>query len=266
MRRHTVFAHDARDSVAAMRRKLLRGVGVLLGLLVVLAAGAWLVWHHPMPATHPGDADALARRMTTAVNADAWARTGAVRWTFFDGAHHLWDRGRNLERYEKGDLRVWLDLTSRQGVAFRGATRLTGEARAKALETVWARWINDSFWLNPVVKCFDDGVSRALVRDDAGRDGVLLSYRSGGVTPGDRYLWLLDANDRPRAWRMWVSVIPIGGLEATWEGWTQLPTGAWVSTLHHMGPATMRLKDVAGAETLSALVPGEDPFAPLFAR
>ncbi len=87
-----------------------------------------------------------------------------------------------------------------------------------------------------------------------------------GISANESYLWLLDANDRPRAWRMWVSVIPIGGLEATWEGWTQLPTGAWVSTLHHVGPVTMQLKDVAGAETLSSLVPGGDPFAPLFAR
>nr|MBK7066096.1 hypothetical protein [Deltaproteobacteria bacterium] len=57
---------------------------------------------------------------------------------------------------------------------------------------------------------------------------------------------------------MWVSIIPIGGLEASWEGWTRLSTGALVATRHQMGPKRMELRDVAGAETLAALVPGAD--------
>lgn len=244
-------------------KKALRVLAALAALLAVLAGVAWAAYHHGLPATVAGDGDALARRMMAAVDADAWARTGAVRWTFFNGDRHLWDRARNLDRFEHGDARVLIDLNTRRGSATRAGRALAGAELAAALDTAWRRWINDSFWLNPVVKAFDVGVTRAVARGDDGRDALLLSYRSGGVTPGDRYLWMFDASGRPRAWRMWVSVIPIGGLEASWEGWTRLSTGAWVSTMHHMGPAQLCIRDVAGAETLAALAPGEDPFAGL---
>jgi hypothetical protein len=246
-----------------MLKNVLRVLGVLVALLVVLGVGAWALYRHPTPTPMAGDGDALARRMLAAVHADDWARTGAVRWTFFDGGRHLWDRTRSYDRYEKGDLRVLLDLNTRRGLAWRGGSALAGPALDAALDTGWKRWINDSFWLNPAVKAFDDGVTRAVVRGADGRDALLLRYRSGGVTPGDHYLWMFDADGRPRAWQMWVSVLPVPGLEATWEGWTRLSTGALVSTSHQMGPAHMTIRDVAGAETLAALELGADPFAPI---
>ncbi len=238
-------------------------IAAILTTLVLLVVVALVAYRHPLPATRRGDADALARRMLAAVDADAWARTGAVRWTFFNGDRHLWDRTRNLERFEHGDTVTWIDLSTRRGVARSGGVTLSGEALDRALSSAWARWCNDSFWLNPVPKAFDDGVTRAVAVSDAGGDALLLSYRSGGVTPGDRYLWLLDASGRPRAWRMWVSVLPVPGLEASWGGWQRLATGAWVSTEHKLAVLTLRLRDVAGATTLSELAPGADPFEAL---
>lgn len=248
-----------------MLKKLLRVMAVLASLLALLALGVWARYRHGLPDTTPGDADALAQRMLLAVDASAWDRTGAVRWTFVDGARHLWDRARGFERYDKGNLRVLLNLSTRRGRAWRGGVALDGAQRDRALDTAWKRWVNDSFWLNPVVKAFDQGVVREVVRDDQGRASLLLTYRSGGVTPGDRYQWILGANDRPVAWRMWVSVLPIGGLEATWEDWQRLSTGAWISTRHRIGPIEHHIDNVVGAATIATLEPGPDPFA-LLAR
>lgn len=213
------------------------------------------------------EADALARSLEASVDGAAWARTGAVRWLARTGAHHLWDRRRGLARVTHGDTTVWLDTATRAGVAERGGKPLEGDALRGALDKAYALWINDSFWLNPLVKLFDDGVLRERVQlehEGRARTALLASYTKGGITPGDRYLWIVGDDGRPLAFRIWVSIIPVPGLEITWEGWTQLTTGAWISTKHGLPfGVDASLGEVVGAATLEGLEPGPDPFTRL---
>jgi hypothetical protein len=69
------------------------------------------------------------------------------------------------------------------------------------------------------MKSFDPGTTREVVVEEDGREALLVHYSSGGVTPGDSYLWELNADGLPVAWRMWVNIIPVGGLRFTWEDW-----------------------------------------------
>ncbi|MBK8012112.1 MAG: hypothetical protein IPK13_12250 [Deltaproteobacteria bacterium] len=206
-------------------------------------------------------ADALARRMLSAVNASAWANTGAVTFVFAGQNRHLWDRTRGFSRVEWGDTIAWLDLSQRRGVAVREGQTLEGEDVSAAVDDAYGKWVNDTFWLNPVVKVFDEGVVRSRVDVDA-KTGLLVRYTSGGRTPGDAYLWWVDADGRPVAWQMWTSNIPIGGLEASWEGWIELDTGAWVATRHEILFKTLELTEVRGAETLAALLSSPTPSDP----
>lgn len=244
-------------------KKVALGVaGVLVAAAVALAV-AVAALDEPMPRGVEGpEAEALADRMLEAVRADRWAETGAVRWTFRGAHEHLWDRDRNLARVRWGDVEVLVDVATRRGVATRGGEPVSGAEADALVEKAWAFWANDSFWLNPVVKVRDEGTTRELVTLEGGAEALLVRYSSGGVTPGDAYLWLLDEDGTPRAWRMWVQIIPVGGLEFTWEGWRELPTGARVAT-RHGGLLSIDLTGVEAAATLAELVPGEDPFAPL---
>lgn len=245
-----------------MKRRVVVSV---LGLFLLCGVGCARL-HQPLPTgVVSAEADELARQIETAVGADAWAETGAISWTFAGRNHHLWDRRRNYVQVSWGRTVVWLDLTSHQGCATVRDRPVSEEKEREYLDKAYAMWANDSFWLNPLVKLFDDGTSRALVAE-GDRENLLVTYSSGGVTPGDSYLWTPGPDMRPTAWQMWVSVIPWGGVSTTWEGWTQLSTGAWIAT-EHGGPLGLSLKltDVHAATSLTDLLGAErDPFGCLW--
>ena len=236
-------------------------------LLVGIAAVAVFVYsmNEPRPeGTRGPEADALGRAMEAAVDKEAWDRTGAVRWSFFEQHHYVWDRERGLVEIKWGDSRALFRTADQSGRVWSEGKEQSPEDAKEALRTAYAYWINDSFWLNPVVKLFDPGVERSLVKLDDGRDALLISYTSGGVTPGDAYLWIPSADGLPAAWRMWVQIIPVGGIEVTWEGWKELSTGAKVSTEHEgWGRLMTFITKVEGAENLEALGVEPELFDPI---
>lgn len=245
---------------------------VLLALLLAIVAAIFLLpkmLDRPLPEGTPGPAaDALARRVMAATGYDAWQATGAVSFAFRGKNRHLWDRERGFVRIAYGGKTVWLDLASRRGLAEQEGKALAGEPLAEALEEAWSLFCNDTFWLNPLAKLFDDGVVRSLAAAPAehpGTEALLITYTSGGKTPGDSYLWIVGPDGLPTHWRMWTQILPLQGVEASWEGWQRLPTGARVATRHAIGPTTLELKDVRGAARLAELEPGGDPFAALAA-
>jgi|GEM_PF-195902 len=251
-------------------RRVMRILKIALGLLligIVAGAVALVVLDEPRPKGTPGpEAEAMAEAIMTAAGVDAWNReVGAIEWDFGGRRDHLWDRQRHLVRVRWPGHVALLDLNSEAAHVTKDGEVLSGEARAAVRETAYCAWLNDSFWLNPLAKLKDEGTTRSLVKTEDGEKGLLISYADGGVTPGDAYLWLLGQDGLPRAWRMWVSIIPIGGLEATWQNYQTLPGGAKVATLHE-GPLKLELTGIKSAKSLSELHPGADPFAPLLAQ
>jgi hypothetical protein len=202
------------------------------------------------------EADALAHAMERAVHKEDWDRTGAVRWTFHAvGLTHklAWDKQRNMVQVRWKKNLVHLDVAHKSGRAWTDGVEQLGAKRARLVDDSLKLFFNDSFWLNPVVKLFDDGVTRTKVLV-GGKPALLVSYASGGVTPGDKYLWLLDENDRPVAWRMWVQVFRVPGVQVSWEGWTPLPTGALIASRHRfLGLTGVRMDDLEAAPSWDQL-------------
>lgn len=247
-----------------MKRWLRR---VALALVVLGAAGyaAFLFVDEAIPASQPDPkrVDDIAKRFAEVVNLDAWANTGAVRWSMGGRRNHVWDRQRGFAAVHMDDVSVLLSTADQTGIVLRGDAPVTGDEAAKLLSKAYSWWINDSFWLNPIAKIDDPGVERSVVKLDDGRYGLFLRYTSGGTTPGDSYLWIPDTNGVPEAWKMWTSIIPVGGIRVTWDKWQTLATGAKVATLHEMAAISFELTDVEGAETITGLFPDGDPFAEL---
>ncbi|MFT6338366.1 MAG: hypothetical protein ACJA2S_005724 [Cyclobacteriaceae bacterium] len=241
---------------------------ILVPLVLILGVGfaCFQYLNESLPKGTIGSAaDELANNMLLAVSNDKWVETGAVKWEFLAGSRthkHIWDKKRHFAQVEFDQNIVQIDINGRRGVVLNNSQDLSELMKLELCEKAWKFWANDSFWLNPVSKIFDPGTSRGIVEQESGTESLLITYATGGVTPGDSYLWILDENNRPTAWKMWVSIIPIGGLEFSWERWTKLATGALISTTHQ-GLVDISISNVRGESELNELTGSKDIFAQL---
>lgn len=246
--------------------RVLKWIGAILFLLVVLLASACFVLSKKAPTGAEGDlAQRLALRVEQAVNMEGWRKVKAVSFGFRKRNVHLWDRARGLSRvvYGEGDDRVevLLHVGDKRGIAFEGGKRVSGAREAELVQEGYSRWANDTFWLNPIDKLRDRGVS--LKADPALPNALVVAFSSGGVTPGDTYRITLGKDGKPVSWDMWVQVLPVKGLSTSWEAWQQLPEGAWISTNHDLALGSVYLSDVKSGPDAASLNGGTDPFAPL---
>ncbi len=248
-----------------MIKSTLKWIGLVVsGLILIGLAMAWVA-NEIRPQGIPGEiADNLARKMKASLNGKAWDETGAVAFNFF-GNQHLWDRKRQLSKVVWDDYEVLVDLTTREGVAMYRGEILTGKDATETIDKAWKKWVNDAFWLTAPFKAFDTGVTRELVIDKAGDSTLMIQYQTGGNTPGDAYLWKLDETGKPVSWKMWVSIIPVGGIKVPFDGWTTTETGAMLPT-GHSGLLGIDITGVKTAEDLSEWYPESDPFEMLVKR
>jgi hypothetical protein len=245
-------------------KRFLKWLSILIGILLVCYAVIYFMFNEPLPKGEKGPkADALAHKMLKAVDKSAWDSTHIIQWTFTGIHNYLWDKKRNLVEITWGENRVLLNPDQINGKAWMGIDELSGSKADKMIQKAWTYWCNDSFWFNAVVKCFDPGTSRSIVKMEDGSDALMISYESGGVTPGDSYLWILDENGLPKSWKMWVKILPIGGVEFAWENWKTLATGTKVASIRRSKIINLELEmtNIKSATSLKAFGLNEDPFA-----
>lgn len=245
--------------------KWLKRIGVFLAIIIAAIGLLFLLNNESMPEGKTGpEADKLAEKVLTAINKTAWDTTGAITWNFAGRHDFIWDKTRHLTQVTWEDNKVLIDLKNVTGIAYKNGTAIADKTENdKMVKTAWSYWANDSFWLNAPAKVFDNGTTRSIVKLEDGSDGLLITYASGGVTPGDSYLWKLDENGLPKSYKMWVKIIPLGGVEATWEDWQTTSTGAKIAGKHQLGPMEIMVTKVKATANLAELTGGEDIFSAL---
>lgn len=231
--------------------KIIKRLLIALVLLAIIGAAAMWYISEPKPTgTNTQKGDALALKMLAALNKPGWDTLQVLTWEFPGGHSYIWDKQANKAVISWSDHEVTMLLDDQTGTATTSGVVQTAEQKQKLLDKAWEYWCNDSFWLMAPYKVFDAGTTRTIVPNDS-KDALLVSYKSGGVTPGDAYLWILGDDYIPTAYKMWVKIIPIGGLTFTWEGWKTLPSGAKVATVHKSALFPMELTGVAEANTVA---------------
>ncbi|MCR9144665.1 MAG: hypothetical protein NXI24_20675 [bacterium] len=229
-----------------------------LAALLLFAASASACASIP-PGVAGGDADALAAKMLEAVNYKAWQnKTAAVGWSFRGDHIHFWDRERGLVEVKWDDYVVRFSKKDLQGRAYRNG-KPVGDAgeTAELLAKANAYFVNDAFWLNPLFHIESPGVQLELI----GENSLKAVFTSGGVTPGDTYVFHTDGDGLVTEMQLWVSIVPFKGSTATFENYAVSETGVKTARLYDY-IVTIDIGDVK----MYAKYPesgGEDRFADL---
>ena len=218
--------------------------------------------HEKKPLANPSpEADRVAEKMLNSLHQAQWDSTQYLEWSFRYKNHYFWDKERHFVEVRWDDIKVLLHTKTLSGKVFQNDQELSGKAADKHLQKAWSSFCNDSFWLSAPMKAFDPGTSRSLVTLKDGREGLMVQYESGGVTPGDAYVWILDENHRPEAFKMWVSIIPIGGVEAKWSQWEPIESGALIARKRFLLENTeIPLTNIKGGNRLALFERSSDPF------
>ena len=239
---------------------MIKKILYILALLFVLVVLGYRLADEPIPKGEGGPrAEYLTDKMFDALNYEAWKDLNAIAWSYPLGHNYLWDRKANLVSVNWDEYTVLLDPETRQGQVFEGKKEIT-ENKEEYLNQAFEYFANDSFWLIAPFKARDPGTTRKTVQYE-GEDALLVQYSSGGVTPGDSYLWILDESGMPVAWKFWASIVPVGGLKFTWENWEDA-NGAKISTLHD-GLLDIEITNLRWSNNIANLNNGSDPFAGL---
>ncbi|WP_179352034.1 hypothetical protein [Winogradskyella vidalii] len=239
----------AKSSLLNKTLKVIGSVVIFFTLpSLLLYAFLYFKYNEDLPTGQQGAAaDQLATKMLDALDQTAYLNTNYLEWTFNNKHHYKWYKSDNTCEVSWNHFTVILDFVNHDNSkVFVAEQAYNGIEKHDYIHKAEKYFNNDSFWLVAPYKVFDKGTERRLVKTEDQKEALLITYTSGGNTPGDSYLWHLDATGKPKSFQMWVDIIPIEGLEATWDDWTITESGAKLPTLHKLLVFGLEISDVKG--------------------
>ena len=194
-----------------------------------------------LPVGQPGEAaEKLAQKMIKAADYDKWQNTAAVTFVFRGDDRVFWDKKRKLIEVQFKKNTVQFSEITGKSLCLEGERRLLDEC-GELTQAAVKRFYNHTFWLNPVFHIQSPGTERALVENDK----LLVSFKSGGSTPGDAYLFTADEEGKVADMRMWVSILTIKGMRAVFSDYRTTETGVRIAHHHKLsGIVSVDLSEV----------------------
>ena len=213
-------------------KKFFKILAILLTLLIGILAIYYFANNEELPQGKKGkEAEALAHKMFEAIHHEAFKNTEIIEWNFRNAHFYKWYKQQNKVEVSWKENRVILNTKNiTNSKAFVNRKKTDDISLIKKAE---AYFNNDSFWIVAPYKVFDAGTERSIVKYK-GKEALMVTYTAGGSTPGDSYLWFLDENYIPTSFKMWTSIIPIGGVDATWSNYTTTEAGILLPTNHRL--------------------------------
>lgn len=162
------------------------------------------------------DSERKARQLAEATldemgGAERWNDTRYLVWENF-GERHYWDKWTGDFRWEDDSLTAIMNIHSMEGRFWIDGVEITDdEELAKRLEHVYARWVNNSYWLIMPYKMLDPGVHLRYMGEDTTQsagmaDVIEMTFDHVGLTPENKYMVYIDKES---------------GLVSQWSWWRQ---------------------------------------------
>lgn len=175
------------------------------------------------------DAEKLTDRMIAGAQMDLWnSKTAAVSFDFRGKYQIFWDKKRNLAEVISSGTRVQYNTLTGKSACFENDHIVFGDKCALLMKDAVKKFVNGTYWLSPAFHARSPGARRMLVDDTR----LLIDYPSGGVTPGDAFMFSLDNEGKIANMQTWASTIPIKGSNIPFSGYITTATGVKVATKH----------------------------------
>lgn len=229
--------------------KIIGGIIIFFSLPTLLFFGyIYLKYNEELPTGQQGaKADLLATTMLDALHSSAYENTKYLEWSSKGNHHYKWHKSEDKCDVSWDKMKVVLNFNNiDESIVFAGGKEYNGLEKKDYILKAKNYFYNDSFWLVAPYKVFDNGVERRLVIGEDGEQSLLVTYTSGGVTPGDSYLWHFSEDGKPKSFQIWADILPIGGLEATWDSWITTKSGAMLPTNHKILVINLEISDIKG--------------------
>ncbi len=175
--------------------------------------------------------------MLEAVNVRAWEEnTAAISFQFRDKHRIFYDKKRGLMEASWGsgadERRVqWDKDWKRVEVRAAGKVVPAGADREDAVKKAAAAFVNDVYWFCPLFQLRSPGAKRMLLPDNSLR----VTFMSGGITPGDSYVFRAGDDNVLSEMNMWVSALKYyPGGKATFTDYVTTETGLKIAKTHKL--------------------------------
>ena len=220
-------------------KKAAKIISFILVKIILLIVVLFFIYNEKLPEGKQGAAaDALATKMLTAIHHEDYKNTEVLEWSFRNSHHYKWHKQEHKVEVSWDNNKVILNTKNpEKSTSYINDKQIEN---SELIATATAYFNNDSFWLIAPHKIMDNGTERRIVKHND-KDALLITYTSGGSTPGDSYLWILNENHFPISFKMWTKIIPLGGVSATWSDWKSTKTGVQLPTKHKLSLFGMEL-------------------------
>ena len=236
----------------------------ILGFILLIVSGVFIfgfIIHEKEPVgISSREADHMAQEMHDALGGPYWDSLPMISWRFMGQNTYVWDKVNHDVRYESGGQVTVFNTKTLEGKSKNNGKILKEKELEKAIDQAWKSFCNDGFWAFAPFQITDPSITRSIVKVKDGRSGLKIKYNSGGVTPGDSYVWFLNPSNRPESFKIWVNILPIGGLEFEWSDWILLDDKIQIALERKIRNRVLSLEILAHGESWQEMGYSENPF------